>query len=527
MPAFLTFDRISAARPDGGLLFSDLSLAIGREAVGLVGRNGAGKSTLLAIAAGLAPPLSGDIARCGRVGFLRQIQPDAGPIATALGVEAPLAAMARLEAGKGTAEDAVLAEWDLPERLDAALAEVGLAGLDLTRDVAGLSGGERTRLAIAALLLDAPDLLLLDEPTNNLDRDGREAVLALLRGWQGGALVASHDRELLEAMDRIVALSPIGITIHGGGWSEFVEARDAARIRVETELDRARRSQRQQVQAARKREEAQARRDRAGRARSERGGEPKILLGALKRRAEASAGALDALAERQSDEVRALVEQARSRVEVVTPLSIDLPPSGLPAGRRLLALRDVALKVGGTHILRPVSFEIAGPERVALSGPNGSGKTSLLRIALGEIEPTSGEVFRAPGVIAMLDQHAALLDPAASLIEAMMARHPGMTRHDAHAALARFAFRNREAERIAGTLSGGERLRAALALVCSGSQVPQLLVLDEPTNHLDLEAVEELERALLAYDGALLVVSHDPSFLSAIGIGREIVLDKK
>ncbi|MCB5424860.1 ABC-F family ATP-binding cassette domain-containing protein [Altererythrobacter sp. CC-YST694] len=527
MPAFLTFDRISAARPDGGLLFSDLSLAIGREAVGLVGRNGSGKSTLLAIAAGLAAPLSGDVTPTGRVGFLRQIQPDAGAIACALGVEAPLAAMARLEAGEGTAQDAALAEWDLPERLDAVLSGIGLAGLDLARDVAGLSGGERTRLAIAALLLDAPDLLLLDEPTNNLDREGREAVLALLRGWQGGALVASHDRELLEEMDQIVALSPVGITLHGGGWGDFVEARDAARVRAETELDCARRTQRQQVQRARQREEAQARRDRAGRARSERGGEPKILLGALKRRAEASAGALDALAERQSEEARALVEQARSRVEVITPLSIDLPPSGLSAGRRLLALRDVVLEVDGKPILGPVSFEITGPERVALSGPNGSGKTSLLRIVLGEIEPTLGEVFRAPGAIAMLDQHAALLDPGASLIEAMMARHPGMTRHDAHAALARFAFRNREAERIAGTLSGGERLRAALALVCSGNQVPQLLVLDEPTNHLDLEAVEELERALQAYDGAMLVVSHDPAFLSAIGIGREIVLAKK
>ncbi|HTN13960.1 MAG TPA: ATP-binding cassette domain-containing protein [Sphingomonadaceae bacterium] len=527
MPAFLTFDRISAARPDGGLLFSDLTLSLGREAVGLVGRNGSGKSTLLAIAAGLAAPLAGEVARHGRAGFLRQIQPDAGPVANALGVEAPLAAMARLEAGEGNAQDAALADWDLSARLDKSLADVGLAGLDLARDVAGLSGGERTRLAIAALLLDAPDMLLLDEPTNNLDREGRDAVLALLRGWQGGALVASHDRELLEAMDRIVALSPVAITIHGGGWSEFVEARDAARARAETELDRARRGQRQQVQAARKREEAQARRDRAGRARSERGGEPKILLGALKRRAEASAGALDSLAERQSEEVRLLVEEARSKVEVVTPLSIDLPPSGLASGRKLLSLRDVTLDIGGRRILGPVSLEIAGPERVAVSGPNGSGKTSLLRIALGEVEPTSGEVFRADGAIAMLDQHAALIDPGASLIGAMMARHPGMTRQEAHAALARFAFRNREAERTAGTLSGGERLRAALALVCSGHQVPQLLVLDEPTNHLDLEAIEELERALAAYDGALLVVSHDPAFLSAIGIGRQIVLEEK
>ena len=527
MPAFLSFDRVRAARPEGTPLFPELTFSLGREAVGLVGRNGSGKSTLLAIAAGLIGPNAGEVIRQGKAGFLRQIQSDAGPAGRALGIEEPLAAMRRLEAGKGTAEDAGLADWTLPERIDVALARAGLAGLDTGRDVAGLSGGERTRLAIAALMLRAPDVLLLDEPTNNLDREGRDAVLALLAGWPGGALVASHDRELLRAMDRIVSLSPIGITIHGGGWDAFAEARGAARQRAEAELDRARRDQRQQAMAARKREEAQARRDRSGRARSARGSEPKILLGALKRRAQESAGALETLAERQEREARAALDEARGRVEVVTPLSIELPPSGLPAGRRLLALRDVVLERGGRAILGPVTLEITGPERVAVSGPNGSGKTSLLRLAVGEIGPDGGEVFRAPGVIAMLDQHAALIDPGATLIDAMMARHPDMTRGDAHAALARFAFRNRDAERIAGTLSGGERMRAALALVCSGPRMPQLLVLDEPTNHLDLEATEELERALRGYDGALLVVSHDPDFLNGIGITRRIELEKK
>src|SRR5690606_29461669 len=166
----------------------------------------------------------------------------------------------------------------------------------------------------------------------------------------------------------------------------------------------------------------------------------------------------------------------------------------------------------------PLSLEITGPERIAVIGPNGSGKTTLLRLAMGELEPDAGEALRAEGAIAMLDQRGALLDPEASLLDAMMQRHPGMTDHQARAALARFAFRNREAERIAGTLSGGERLRAALALVFGGPQVPQLLVLDEPTNHLDVEAVEELECALAGFDGALLVVSHDPAFLDAIGI---------
>ena len=162
---------------------------------------------------------------------------------------------------------------------------------------------------------------------------------------------------------------------------------------------------------------------------------------------------------------------------------------------------------------------------MAVTGANGSGKTSLLALATGAAQPTSGAVHRAEGCIAMLDQHAALLNPALSLLDAMIAAHPRMSTHDAHAALARFAFRNRDALKPVAVLSGGERLRAALCLVTAGPVAPQLLILDEPTNHLDIESIELLEEALDAYDGALLVVSHDETFLERIGIAQRLALD--
>ena len=522
--SLITFDSVSAAAPDGRLLFSGLTLAAGRERIGLVGRNGSGKSTLLAIAEGGLAPAAGNVTRAGRIGVLRQIQPSEGVLAEALGAAGGLARLDRLERGQGAAADMAEADWTLPGRLAEALAAVGLPGLDLARSSATLSGGERTRLGIARLLLAAPDLLLLDEPTNNLDGDGRAAIAALLADWRGGALVASHDRVLLEPMDRIVQLSAVGVTVFGGGWSAFAEAREAARIRAEGALDRAGQALKQEKRAAQVRTERQARRDKAGRAAAARGGAPKIILGGLKRKAEESAGRGRLLGQKMVGEAEAALAGARAQVEVLAPLRIELPRSGLPANRILLAFEEVVLALGGRRLFGPLSFTLRGPERIAVSGPNGAGKTSLLKLATGELAPTLGTVRRADGAIAMLDQHVAALDPALDLVENLRRHHPALSPNAAHEALARFAFRNREAQRPADSYSGGERLRAGLAIAFSGPVPPQLLILDEPTNHLDLDAIEMLEAALKDYDGALLVVSHDAAFLSAIGVEREVRL---
>jgi ATPase subunit of ABC transporter with duplicated ATPase domains len=184
----------------------------------------------------------------------------------------------------------------------------------------------------------------------------------------------------------------------------------------------------------------------------------------------------------------------------------------------------VAMAFAGRRLFGPLSFELRGPERVAISGANGTGKSTLLRLITGEAQPTAGTIHRRTDRIAMLDQHVGLLDPRTSILDNLRRLNPELSANEAHAALARFAFRNRAALQIVDTLSGGERLRAGLACVFARPEPPLLLLLDEPTNHLDLAAIEELESALRDYDGALVVVSHDRAFLQAIGIEREITL---
>ncbi|MEE2878682.1 MAG: ATP-binding cassette domain-containing protein, partial [Pseudomonadota bacterium] len=445
-------------------------------------------------------------------------------VADALGVAPALACLSRITQGDGTAEDFDQADWTLEARLEKTLAETGLSDMPLARPIETLSGGERTRIGLARLLLAEPDLILLDEPTNNLDRQGRAAVMDLVRRWPRGLVVASHDRDLLEVMDRIVELSPVGCTMFGGGWSAFAEARDAARSRAAAEAETAAnrlKSTERKIQQAKERKD---RSDAQGRSVRARGDQPKLVLDARAERAEHSGARGQHLANRQLGAAEMALTSAEAQLEILTPLSIDLPACDLPASRQLLSLRDVSMRFGDRHLFGPLCLEMRGPERVAIAGANGSGKSTLLKLITGEHSPASGAVDRHTGRIALLDQHVDQLDPDRPLLDNMAALAPHLNDHGVRAQLARFAFRGEDARQLTGTLSGGERLRAGLAAAFAAPEPPELLLLDEPTNHLDMEAVELLEASLNAYDGAILAISHDERFLETIGVTRRIVL---
>ncbi len=525
MSSLVDLKHVFWSTPDGAAVLSGVSVSFGAEATGLVGRNGSGKSTLLRLIAGDLDPASGAIVRTGRIGMLRQQigRVLEGTVADAIGAAAGLAVLARIERGEGGEADFAAGDWSLPERVGQALAAMSLGDVELDRPAASLSGGQHTRLALSALLLGAPDLILLDEPTNNLDADGRAAVAELLAGWKGGAIVASHDRALLEGVDRIIELSGLGPRVYGGGWSLYAARKQQEREAAEHRLEAAEQAVRRVQRDAQEARERQQRADSRGRAKRAKGDAPKILMDARQGRAERTAARGSALAGRKRDDAGSVLDEARRGVEILAPLRVRTPDAGHHDKRRVLAFDDAGWYApNGTWVLRHLSLTVGGGERIAVTGANGAGKTTLLRLASGALAPSEGAVRRF-GRVAMLDQQVVLLDAGETVLANFMRLNPALTDNEARALLAGFLFRGRAAEKAVASLSGGERLRAGLACVLGG-EAPDLLILDEPTNHLDLDSIAVLETALAAYGGALLVVSHDDVFLQAIGAERWIEL---
>lgn len=521
----LSLSDVAWSTPDGHSVFSNLSIDFTRERTGLVGRNGVGKSTLLRLLAGEIEPDRGRVTRKGVIRAMRQIV-QVGPderIADLFGIADDLARLRRAEAGTATLEDLAKVDWALEAEARAALVSTGL-DVALETPLVALSGGQRTRAALAGAKFARPDFLLLDEPTNDLDADGRRLVCDLLSGWRGGAIVVSHDRGLLEAMDAIVELTSLGAARYGGNFSAYRERKDIELAAAEHDVAAAQRRLDEVERRAQQTRERQQRRDAAGARKGARGDMPKILIGARAARAENSGGDNARLAERRRTDASASVNAAQDRIERVKSWSITLASCGLVPGQRALELQDVHFGYAADKpILAGQNLSILGPERVAVCGANGAGKSTLLALAAGRLVPSSGMVRRHTGS-AYFDQRMSLLDREATILANHARLNPGMDDNHRRAALARFGFRAAAAERKVAGLSGGETLRAALAAVLGGGTPPALLILDEPTNHLDFDSLSVLEAALTAFDGALLVVSHDAAFLQAIGITRRIEL---
>jgi ATPase subunit of ABC transporter with duplicated ATPase domains len=491
--------------------------------LGLVGPNGAGKSTLLRLAAGLDEPDEGTIERTPdslTIGYLpqehdrRRGETLLGYLARRTGIADADAAVKRHTAHWSPDEYAAALERflalggaDLEARAGTVSAELGLL-VSLDQETTTLSGGEAARAALAAILLSRFDLLLLDEPTNDLDFDGLERLERFVDGFDGGLAVVSHDRAFLDrTVTRIAEIDPWtgNLREYAGGWSDYAAARERARAKQYAAFEDSQ-ERRREVEALLHARRNQAR---AG------GGFLAHATGGSDRRG------TKALSGKVRQAARAL-ERIEHVEKPYEPWQLHLSLAAAQRSGDHVASLEGAVGERGDFRLGPIDLDLAPGERVAVTGRNGSGKSTLLALLLGELPLAAGRrVVGRSTVLGALDQRRVAYDGAEPLL-AMFTVRSRLQPGDARTLLTKFNLGADHVERRCATLSPGERTRAQLAeLMALGVNC---LVLDEPTNHLDLEAIEELETALRAYEGTAVVVSHDRRFLESVALTREVAL---
>jgi ATPase subunit of ABC transporter with duplicated ATPase domains len=539
MTAAIVCSELSFSWPDGTPVLSGLTTSFGPGRTGLIGVNGSGKSTLLRLIAGELGPSSGLVRTRGDVGYLPQAITlgTSRTVSDLLGVTAARVALHAIETGEAGEEvfAAIGDDWDVEERARAWLDRLGLASLGLDDQVERLSGGETVLTALAALFLRRPDILLLDEPTNNLDLDARGRLYDAVATWAGVLVIVSHDRELLGLVDQIADLSGGSIRMYGGNLAAYTELLAAEQAAAERAVSAAEADVRRERRDLAEAQTKQARRDRQGRKLAASGSMPRIVAGARKRHAQESAGQSRELHAERLQAARGRLAEAEQAVRDDAEIRVELPATAVPAGRTVLTVTGLddarwhpaagpaAARPGQPGVL--AEFILRGPERVALTGPNGAGKTTLLRGIAG-LADLDGVTVRRGAVVGYLPQRLDILDDSLTVVDNVRVAAPAASVNEVRAGLARFLFRGDRADRVAGTLSGGERFRAVLAALLLAQPAPQLLLLDEPTNNLDMASVRQLSQALEGYRGAIVAASHDQPFLRSAGITRWLRLDR-
>ena len=524
-----------AAGHGARVLFSGLDLVVAPgDVVGLVGVNGAGKSTLLQTLAGVLPAEAGEISLSpptATVGYLPQ-EAERRPGETVLdalarrtGVAAAEVAMEEatvaLTEGVAGADDTygdALERWlalggaDLAERAAAVVAEVA-PGVALDAPMVALSGGQAARVGLASLLLSRYDVLLLDEPTNDLDLAGLDQLERFVGGLRTGVVLVSHDREFLSrTVTRVVELDLAQqlVRVHDGGYEAYLTEREVARRHAREEFE----------------EYADTKAGLEARGQMQRNWMTQGVRNAVRKQGKEPDKNIRAHMRATSEKQAAKAKQTERRIERLEVVEeprkeweLRMEIAAAPRAGAVVATLRGAVVRRGPFTLGPVDLQVDWGDRVAITGANGSGKSTLLAALLGRLPVDEGSASLGSGVrLGEVDQVRGLFLGDEPLAAAFGAEVPDLPDAEVRTLLAKFGLRADHVLRPAGTLSPGERTRAALALL--QARGVNVLVLDEPTNHLDLPAIEQLEQALADYPGTLLLVTHDRRMLEAVHTTR-------
>ncbi len=453
--------------PGGRPLLRSLSVSLGREKVAMVGRNGVGKSTLLRVLAGLDAPARGQVRSAGSVVLVPQR----------------------------------LTEDEMP---------------------AQLSPGEARRQALERAFGQTPSLLLLDEPTRDLDATGVQWLVDRVKSWQDALLVVSHDRRLLDVFEQFFVVAEVGCQGFEGSFGQLIEQqRDEASARERRYLSglaKLNDEEENNAKDARRR----LRKKNGGRVRELKRRSARAVLNSKRSYAQESQAKRSLLQQQRIAHLRELAKATRRALAVQLPLS-EIVPAPSAGTSPVVSLQGVGAEAQGRTLFADVELSLSG-ERLAIVGPNASGKTTLVEIIAGRKPPTQGRALVDPTRLSYVAQNASNWALPSSLLEELQFTGALASEDAAAQLLAAHEFPLALAARPLASLSPGERVRAALICSFAKSPTPRLLVLDEPTDDLDFVAVDALSRVLCAWQGGLVVVSHDAHFLASIRIAREIDL---
>lgn len=528
----LTIQNLSYTHPDKTLLFRNINLTINpNEKIALIGNNGSGKTTLLKIIAGELQSSDGILKTDAQPYYIPQIfgQYDHLTIAEALRIDQKLKALHEILSGNVSEKnyDLLTDDWTIEERCWAALNEWQLNGLDLSQKIATLSGGQKTKIFLAGISIHQPELVLLDEPSNHLDISGRHRLYDFIENTKYSLIVVSHDRKLLNHLNIVCELSKNGIAVYGGNYDFYKEQKqiklDALSQDIQSKekaLKKARKKERETIER-RQKLDTRAKKNLAN------AGLPKIVANTWRNSAEKSTAKIEGAHAEKTGNISQELQELRSSLPETDTMKFGFDHSALHQGKILFTASDINFSYENEKYIwpKPLSFRITSGERIAIKGPNGSGKTTLINIILGTFTPQRGIATVTESRSVYIDQDYSLINNKLTIQEqAEQFNTSALHEHEVKIRLNRFLFTKEDWDKPCFTLSGGERMRLMLCCLSIADQSPDIIVLDEPTNNLDISNIKILTKAINDYQGTLLVISHDETFLEDVNIRRTIEL---
>jgi ATPase subunit of ABC transporter with duplicated ATPase domains len=522
---------ITYIHPNKDILFTNINLIVNKQdKIALIGNNGVGKSTLLRILSGTLTPSNGNVKTSSTPYYLPQIfgQFNHYSIAQALQIDKKINALNEILKGNVTDQYLTILDddWTIEERCKEAFSHWGIDNLDLTKKIETLSGGQKTKVFLAGILLHRPEIVLLDEPSNHLDTWSRNKLYDYIQSTKNTLITVSHDRTLLNLLETVQELNKQGIKVYGGNYNFYATQKEMEYNTLNHELKNREKALKKAKDVEREAAERKQKLDARGKKKQEKAGLPTIIMNTLKNSAEKSASKMKNVHIEKVASLSEELTQLRKTVAEVDKMKIGFGTSSFYKGKNLIDAK--AINFGYDNQLlwsSSLNFQINSGARVVIKGENGSGKTTLIKMILNIHEPTEGILKRADYKAIYIDQDYSLIDNTMSVYEQAQQYNSGeLQEHEIKTILNRFLFTKAYWDKSCKVLSGGEKMRLILCALTMGNKSPDMIILDEPTNNLDIQNIEILTDAINEYHGTLLIVTHDEYFLKQIHTEQTITI---